>query len=84
MRIAIIAITRNGARLGTQLRKGLGTAELFVLRKYGGQAGKGAVLFDGELRELLTGLWHEYEGFLFIMATGIVVRMILPWSAAAV
>ena len=78
MNIAIIAITRNGARFGTQLRKGLGTAGLFVLRKYAGQAGKGAVLFDGELGELLANLWHKYEGFLFIMATGIVVRIIAP------
>ena len=78
MKIAIIAITRNGARLGAHLRKGLGTAELYVSRKYGGQAGKGAVQFDGELRELLKKLWRDYEGFVFIMAAGIVVRMIAP------
>ncbi len=78
MKIAIIAITRNGARIGAQLRKGLGTSELFVSRKYAGQAGKGAVQFDGELRELVGKLWQEYEGFVFIMAAGIVVRMIAP------
>ncbi|HEX5774197.1 MAG TPA: cobalt-precorrin 5A hydrolase, partial [Geomobilimonas sp.] len=42
MRIAIIAITRNGARLGTRLRDGFPAARLFVLQKYAGQAGKGA------------------------------------------
>ena len=94
MKIAIIAITRNGARLGAQLRKGLGTAELYVSRKYGGQAGKCAVQFDGELRELVAKLWppsqpsprrgegegggEAYSGFVFIMAAGIVVRMIAP------
>ena len=81
MRIAIIAITRNGARIGTQLRQGLGTAELFVSRKYAGQAGKGALKFDGELHELVGKVWQDYEGFVFIMATGIVVRVIAPLLA---
>ena len=53
MRIAIIAVTRNGARLGTQLRDGLGNAELYVLQKFAGQAGKGAVPFTGELKGLV-------------------------------
>jgi cobalt-precorrin 5A hydrolase len=78
MRIAIIAITRNGARLGTRLRDGLAGAELFVLRKYAGQAGKGATPFDPELRELVRDLWPDIDGFVFIMATGIVVRLVAP------
>lgn len=78
MRIAIIAITRSGARLGTQLRDGLGNAELHVLRKFAGQAGKGAVPFDGELKGLVARLWPEGEGLVFIMAAGIAVRMIAP------
>jgi cobalt-precorrin 5A hydrolase len=76
VRIAIIAITRNGARLGTRLRDGLGNADLHVLKKYAGQAGKGAVTFDGELGGLLARLWPEYGGFVCIMATGIVVRLV--------
>jgi len=76
MRIAIIAITRNGARLGTRLRSGFAAAELHILRKYAGQAGKGAVPFDGELRNLVSDLWREMDGFVFIMATGIVVRVV--------
>lgn len=78
MRIAIIAITRNGAQLGARLRDGLGNADLHVLRKYGGQAGKGATLFDGGLGELTGELWLRYGGFVFIMAAGIVARVIAP------
>ncbi|AJE02430.1 cobalt-precorrin 5A hydrolase [Geobacter pickeringii] len=81
MRIAIIAITRNGARLGTQLRDGLGTAELHVLQKFAGQAGKGALPFNGELKGLVARLWPAYDGLVFIMAAGIVVRMIAPHLA---
>ena len=78
MRCAVIAITRNGAQLGARLRGGLGNAELFVLRKYAGQAGKGAIVFDGELASLIARLWPDYGGFVCIMATGIVVRMVAP------
>jgi cobalt-precorrin 5A hydrolase len=78
MRIAIIAITRNGARLGARLRDGLAGAELFVMRKYAGQAGKGATPFDQELRFLVRDLWPDFAGFVFIMATGIVVRLVAP------
>jgi cobalt-precorrin 5A hydrolase len=78
MRIAIIAITRNGARLGARLREGFAGAELFVLRKYAGQAGKGATPFDQELRLLVKDLCPDIDGFVFIMATGIVVRLIAP------
>lgn len=80
MKIAIIAITRNGALLGAKLREGFAAAELHVLRKYAGQAGKGAAVFDGELAKLVRRLWKAdgYAGFVFIMATGIVVRLIAP------
>lgn len=78
MRIAIIAITRNGARLGSRLKEGFAGAELFVLRKYAGLAGKGATSFSGEVSELVKDLWPETGGFIFIMATGIVVRLIAP------
>lgn len=78
MKIAIIAITRNGARLGSRLREGLSSAELFVPEKYRGQAGKDSIPFTGELKELVGRVWPEYRGLVFIMAAGIVVRMIAP------
>jgi cobalt-precorrin 5A hydrolase len=78
MNIAIIAITRNGAHLGTKLRNGLAAGTLFVQQKHAGQAGKGATTFTCELKELIPPLWQEYDGFIMIMATGIVVRMVAP------
>ncbi|HEY6873819.1 MAG TPA: cobalt-precorrin 5A hydrolase [Geobacteraceae bacterium] len=95
MRIAIIAITRDGARLGARLRDGLGSASLHVLGKYRGEGGKESVPFTGDLKELVGRLWppshpspqrgegegggeDSYTGFVFIMAAGIVVRMIAP------
>lgn len=79
MRVAVVAITRNGALLGKRLRDGLPGTELHVSSRYAGQAGRERSTFDpGELRDVLTALWGEVDGFVLIMATGIVVRMIAP------
>ncbi|MBJ6725422.1 cobalt-precorrin 5A hydrolase [Geomesophilobacter sediminis] len=75
MRVAIIAITRNGARLGQVLLEGFPKGELFVTERFA--TGKAAA-FSGGVRELVERLWLEYEGFVFIMATGIVVRTVAP------
>jgi len=79
MRIAVVAITRNGALLGKRLREGPTGTELYVSSRYAGQAGKERVVFGPEeLRELLVSLWGAVDGFVLIMATGIVVRLIAP------
>jgi cobalt-precorrin 5A hydrolase len=79
MRIAVIAITGNGARLGCRLLSGLSGAELHVSKRYAGQAGTAKLLFEpAELKELTASLWHRVDALVYIMATGIVVRMIAP------
>lgn len=80
MRIAVIAITRNGAQLGRRLRDGLAAAELYVSGRYAGKAGKERQTFDpADLKSLIPSLWKTYDGLVFIMAAGIVVRMIAPF-----
>ena len=81
MNLAIIAITRNGARLGAQLKEAAEDADLFVAAKFADEAGTLARPFSGPLRELVARLWQGYQGFVFIAATGIVVRMIAPHLA---
>ena len=49
-----------------------------MLQKYAGAAGKGAIPFIGELKELVRQLWPKTAGLVFIMATGIVVRLVAP------
>ena len=79
MRIAVIAITRNGALLGQRLRDGLTGTELYVSRRYAGQAGPVRHLFDpADLKAQVASLWPDCNGFVFIMASGIVVRLIAP------
>jgi cobalt-precorrin 5A hydrolase len=78
MNLAIIAITSNGARLGARLRENLDGADLFVSAKHAGQAGREAIAFTVELKDLVRQLWSDYRGFVFVMATGIVVRTVAP------
>lgn len=79
MRIAVIAITANGARLGRSLRDGLEGAELHVSRRYAGLGGPHERVFDPvDLKALVSCLWNSVDALVFIMATGIVVRMIAP------
>ncbi|QWV96886.1 cobalt-precorrin 5A hydrolase [Geomonas nitrogeniifigens] len=73
MRVAIIAITANGAKLGATLKRGLQQGTLFVLEKH---AAADAVPFSERLPALMARLWPDFDGFVCIMATGIVVRSI--------
>lgn len=83
MRVAVIALTRNGALLGRRLRDSMAGVELHVSSRYAGQAGKERHLFDpAELGSLVASLWPGVKGFVFIMASGIVVRMIAPLLAS--
>ncbi len=79
MNIAVIAITRGGALLGQRLRKNMAGLDFYVSRRYSGQGGSFCHRFEPtELKTLIASLWKKYDGFVLIMATGIVVRMIAP------
>ena len=77
MNTAVIAITRNGVRIGSKVKSGLSRATLFVPEKYA-EIAEGGTVFHGPLKELVARLWPEVGGMVCIMATGIVVRMIAP------
>lgn len=75
MQVAIIAITGNGARLGETLQQGIPGSRLFVIEKHAGSA---CEAFSEPVPALMSRLWPEFDGFICIMATGIVVRCIAP------
>ena len=68
MKIAIIAITANGARLGARLRRGIADSELFVPSKHADSIESPATPYTEELRSLISRLWHEIDGLVCIMA----------------
>ncbi|HIJ82505.1 MAG TPA: cobalt-precorrin 5A hydrolase, partial [Desulfuromonadales bacterium] len=79
MKIAVIAITRGGVRVGKVLHESSPSLRLYVSGRYADQAGSRCTVFEpDELKALIASLWKKYDGLVLIMATGIVVRMIAP------
>lgn len=71
MKIAIWTVTRGAAYLGEKLCEKL-DAELYSLKKFNVETGIKIESFSEELIKK----FNEYQGHIFIMATGIVVRKI--------
>lgn len=79
MRTAVIAITKHGAQLALKLQKVLPQCDLFVSERYAAaENGSTHRFVPSQLKSLIAGIWKQYDGFVCIMATGIVVRMIAP------
>ncbi len=78
--LALVAITRHGARHGERLRAALPGAELFVSRKWSDAlaAPSSARLYDEPVGALARRLWHAYDGLVFFVSLGAVVRTIAP------
>ncbi len=74
MRIAIISVTDNGARLANKLAKKM-TGDIDRYAKAGRDGGVAAIHYES-LRDLVDKAYNTYDGLIFIMATGIVVRLI--------
>lgn len=76
MKIAIISVTLKGALLGEKLREQLsGKVDLFA--KAHGALHADTAPYDN-LGELTTSIFNKYDALIYIMATGIVVRVIAP------
>ena len=75
-RIAVLTVTKQGIGLGEKLLAARPEAELWLPDKYEGYSGPRYRYFDGRLGDLLPKIFHDYTGFVFVMATGIVVRLI--------
>jgi cobalt-precorrin 5A hydrolase len=77
MRLAIVSVTSQGAKLGRKLQELLTGGEFTAIDGYSKQ-GRGE-RNDQEyenLSVLVNKIFSQYDGFVFIMATGIVVRTI--------
>jgi cobalt-precorrin 5A hydrolase len=74
MNLAIIAVTDRGAKLA-QTIKIYFSADVFVKS---GRNPIGEINEYFSLRDLINNIFQKYDAFIFIMATGIVVRVIAP------
>ncbi len=76
MTLAVITVTKQGIALGERILAAEPDAVLYVPAKYGLEATDRVRVFPGQLAPLLAEIYGHYEGLVFLMATGIVVRMI--------
>ncbi len=74
MKTAVIAITEEGLGIGELLAKKTGF-DLYAPKKIGAHRGNVAS-YDTPTSKLLERIWSTYRGFVFIMPTGAVVRLI--------
>ncbi len=79
MTLAVITVTKQGITLGERILAAEPEAMLYVPAKYGLEPSARVRVFPGQLAPLLAEIYGSYEGFVFLMATGIVVRMIADY-----
>lgn len=76
MTLAAITVTKQGIALGERILAAEPDAVLYVPAKYGLAPAERVRVFPGQLAPLLAEIYGGYDGFVFLMATGIVVRVI--------
>ncbi len=76
MKIAVYALTRQGARLGARLAEALEAAQLFLPVRLCGEFG-GAAPFE-TIGESLAVNFTKFSGHVIVGATGMAVRLIAP------
>ena len=76
--LAIIALTKGGAELGTLFKEGFTHAHLYIPKKLGVR-GERVKSFSQELGGLFAKLVCHYSELICIMAAGIVVRTMSPF-----
>lgn len=78
MKTAIVTLTKGSVEFGLGLHERLTDSELYVPEKHMDMAGGKGIAF-AELKDVAEKAFSEYDGLVFVMATGIVVRVIAPF-----
>lgn len=78
MKTAIITLTKGSVELGLGLQERLMDSELFIPEKHRWMIDVKGIPF-ADLKDVSEKAFSEYDGLVFIMATGIVVRIIAPF-----
>ncbi|PKM94745.1 MAG: cobalt-precorrin 5A hydrolase [Firmicutes bacterium HGW-Firmicutes-1] len=76
MKLAIITLTTGGVYQAKKLKRHYMDATLYTLKKH---LQEGFLEIEPSLSDLVAELFETYEGIVFIMSTGIVVRTIAPF-----
>lgn len=77
MKYAVISVSEEGARLGALVKNAI-NGEGTLYERIGAESGADAKYFRKTI-ELTAEVFNQFDGLLFIMASGIVVRAIAPY-----
>lgn len=75
MKIALCALTKNGAGLACSMAKSL-DGDCYL--KHPLEGAVNGTVFDGSLKDLVKKVYDQYDAFIMIMACGIAVRAFAP------
>ncbi len=78
MNLALIAITDEGIKIAERIKEELYSEVTLFLPKKIKETKLDATYFSKNLGDQVGEIFSDYEGFIFIMASGIVVRLIAP------
>jgi len=76
--LAVIAITKNGASLACRIRESYPASVLYMPENFIPEGVKGVHPLGDDLGVDVARIFREHKGVVFVMATGIVVRLIAP------
>ena len=76
--VAIIVVTEAGLSLGREIRERLVRSDLFVPATLGVSEDNSVNIYTCSLKDLVAEIFFTHRVLIFIMACGIVVRMIAP------
>ena len=75
MKTAVVAITAEGLEVAGVIAKGLGST-IYAPTKIAINDNKDITIYASTTKELVAEVWHEYDAIIFVMALGIVTRII--------
>ncbi len=79
MKLAAVAVTRKGIELARQLADDFPGLDILAAGSFAEDFSESVQPLPGSLSEMAGEIMDEYDGLIFIMALGIVVRVIAPW-----
>jgi len=74
---AIVALSKQGAELGRRLKVLLPASDLYLPQKFAVKE-KDTYAYELPPGKLIAEIFNKYRGIVFIMATGITIRLIAP------
>jgi len=75
---AVVAVTRRGRHTAERMLRSLDGAELFLPLKFKNDMHETPAHYYDDVKQLIARIFYDYAQLVFVMSTGIAVRLIAP------